>query len=269
MRPCLSEATTMTATFVEDVEACAAAGCDALEVWLTKLEQHLEQSSLDATRGLVDDRGVSLVAASYQGGLLLSEGAARAAHYDHFRRRLQLCDALRIPTLLIVADFAERMTSENLDRAIASLREAARWADGFGVRLALEFRATDTFCSNLETAVRIVDACGEPNVGVNWDAFHFFKGSSKTEDLELLSPANLAFVQVCDWSGIPRELVTDADRIMPGDGDLPLLDVLRRLKRLGYAGPVSLELLNPVFWQMKPTQVMELGAAAVRRVLPV
>ena len=42
--------------------------------------------------------------AAYQGGLLLSQGEQRQAHYDHFRRRLDLCQAFAIPTLLVVAD---------------------------------------------------------------------------------------------------------------------------------------------------------------------
>ena len=45
MRLCISEATTLPATFAEDVEAYAEAGCTGMEVWLTKLENHLERHS--------------------------------------------------------------------------------------------------------------------------------------------------------------------------------------------------------------------------------
>jgi sugar phosphate isomerase/epimerase len=104
MKPCLSEATTMPATFAEDVEAYARGGWPAMEVWLTKLEKHLETHSVADTRKLLGDSGLVLAAASYQGGLLLSQGEQRQAHYDHFKRRLELCQQLAIPTLLVVAD---------------------------------------------------------------------------------------------------------------------------------------------------------------------
>ena len=146
--------------------------------------------------------------------------------------------------------------------------QAGQWASGFGVRLALEFRATDTFCTSLDTAVRLTAACGEPNVGVCLDTFHFFKGPSKESDLDLLTPENLAFVQVSDWSGVPRELASDADRILPGDGDLPLAELLEKLRGRGYDGWVSVELMNPMIWQLKPGQVAELAAAALARILP-
>src|SRR5215213_4835999 len=97
---CLSEATTMPAPFAEDVAACAAGGFAGLEVWLTKLEQHLAAHSADDTRRLLDEKGVRLAAAAYQGGLLLSQGPQRKAHFDDYRKRLELCQGFGIGTLL-------------------------------------------------------------------------------------------------------------------------------------------------------------------------
>src|SRR5919201_4696345 len=107
MKPCISQACTLSSSFADDVSAYAEGGCHAMEVWLTKLETHLEKHSVADTRKLLEDRQMKLAAASYQGGLLLSQGEARKAHYDHFRRRLDLCQAFSIPTLLLTADFAE------------------------------------------------------------------------------------------------------------------------------------------------------------------
>jgi 2-keto-myo-inositol isomerase len=267
MRPCISEATTLPATFAEDVAAYADAGCSAMEVWLTKLETHLEKETAGATRRLLADRQMTLAAASYQGGLLLSQGEERRAHYDHFRRRLELCQDLGVGTLLVVADFVSAVESIDLERAVVSLRQAAQWAAGFEVRLALEFRAASKFCASLDTALALVAQSGEPNVGINFDVFHYYTGPSKLEDLDLLSAANLAFVQLCDLAGVPRELAADAQRIFPGEGDFQLGPILERFRAIGYDGWVSLELMNPLLWQSRPTQVAELGLMALERVL--
>jgi sugar phosphate isomerase/epimerase len=267
MIPCVSQATTLHASFAEDAEAYPSAGCRAVEVWLTKLEKHLQDVSADDTRKALSDRGMSLVAAAYQGGLLLSQGEQRKAHFDHFKRRLDLCQQFGIPTMLLVADFAHAPDAAALGRAVVSLAQAAQWAAGFGVRLALEFRGTDAFCSCLDTAITLVEQCGEPNAGICLDAFHFYKGPSKAEDLERLTVANLFHVQVCDVAGVPREFMSDSDRVMPGEGDFRLEPLVARLKQIGYAGGVSLELMNPVLWQLKPTQVVELGMSALERLL--
>ena len=267
MKPCLSEATTLPGTFAADVEAFAEGGCHAMEVWLTKLETHLETHSAAATRQLLDDHGMTLAAASYQGGLLLSQGEQRQAHHDHFKRRLDLCQTFGIPTLLVVADFVGGVEATDLERAVVSLKQAAQWAAAFDVSLALEFRGSATFCSSLDTALALVAHCGEPNVGVNLDVFHYYTGPSKFDDLALLTRDNLAFVQVCDLAGVPRELATDADRVFPGEGDFRLGPIMDRLRAIGYDGWVSLELFNPTLWQVKATQVAELGLAAVQRLL--
>jgi 2-keto-myo-inositol isomerase len=267
MKPCISEATTLPCSFAEDVAAFAGGGCHAMEVWLTKLEQHLETHTVADTLELLEEQQMTLAAASYQGGLLLSQGDERRSHYDHFRRRLDLCQQFHIPIMLVVADFAEAVDETSLERAVVSLKQAAQWAAGFDVRLALEFRAKATFCTSLDTAVALVAQCGEPNAGINFDLFHYYTGPSKFEDLALLTPQNLAFVQVSDVSGVPREMASDADRVLPGDGDFRLAPIIDRFRAMGYNGWVSLELTNPTLWSTKPSQVVELGMMALARVL--
>jgi 4-hydroxyphenylpyruvate dioxygenase len=267
MRPCISQATTLPGSFAEDVNAYADGGCQGMEVWLTKLEQHLAQHSATDTKKLLEDRQMTLAGASYQGGLLLSQGEQRRAHFDHFKRRLDLCQCFGIPTLLIAPDFVDKIDAACLQQAAQSLAEAAKWAAAFNVRLALEFRGTGSVCTCLETAVGLVAAAGEPNLGVNFDVFHYYTGPSKFDDLTLLTAENLAFVQVCDLAATPRELAGDADRIFPGEGDFRLGPILDRLREIGYDGWVSLEMLNPTVWKAKAAHVAELGLGAVQRLL--
>lgn len=267
MTPCIAQATTLSTSFADDVVNFRAAGCRQVEVWLTKLEQHLQEVSVENTRKAVADAGLEFVAASFQGGLLLSQGEQRKVHFDHFRRRLDLCQTFGIETMIVAADFGRSVDPTGIGRAVVSLTQAAQWAAGFGVRLAIEFQGGEAFCSSLDTAIALVEQCREPNAGICLDVFHYYKGPSKLEDLNRLSPANLFHVQVCDVAGIPRELMTDSDRVMPGDGDFRLELILGKLRDCGYSGPLSLELLNPVLWQANPKQVIELGLTAVERLL--
>ncbi len=267
MKPCISEATTMAASFAEDVQTFAAAGFRAMEVWLTKLEKHLERNSPADTRKLLEDQSMPLVAASYQGGLLLSQGEQRKAHFDQFRKRLEICQSLNIPQLLVIADFTGKVDATSLERALVSLKQAAQWAAGFNVRLGLEFRSSGAFCTNLNTALALVTQSGEPNVGVCLDMFHFYTGPSKTEDLKLLTKETLSYIQVCDLAGVPRELARDSDRILPGDGDFQFEPILQRCREIGYDGYIALELMNPLLWEMPGSHVAEMGMKALNRLV--
>jgi sugar phosphate isomerase/epimerase len=267
MQPCISEATTMSASFAEDVQAVSAAGFRSMEVWLTKLETHLEKHSVADTRKLLEDQQMALAAAAYQGGLLLSQGEQRKAHFDHFRKRLDICQGLNIPVLLVIADFAGEIDPTSLQRALVSLKQAAQWAAGADVRIGLEFRSSARFCASLDTALGLVAQCGETNLGVCMDLFHYYTGPSKLEDLGLLTRENLAWVQVCDLSGVPRELARDSDRILPGEGDFQLNPIMDQLRAINYDGCLSLELMNPMLWEVKPSQVAEMGMKSMERLI--
>jgi 4-hydroxyphenylpyruvate dioxygenase len=104
-------------------------------------------------------------------------------------------------------------------------------------------------------------------VGICLDVFHYYKGPSKREDLERLTLENLFHIQVCDVTGVQRELMTDSDRVMPGDGDFRLEPLFERLGAIGYGGAVSLELMNPDLWRANPKQVVEVGLTALERVM--
>jgi sugar phosphate isomerase/epimerase len=267
MKPCISQATTMKNPFEADPAVYVRAGWAAVELWLTKLEAFLRTHSPADALALLEASRLKPVAAASQGGLLLSQGAERAAHWDHFRRRLALLQELHVPTLIVTPDFVHRPGIEDYAPAAANLGEAAELAASFGVRIALEFQKSSPVCSCLETAIALIDQSAAANAAVCFDVFHYYTGPSKFEDLAYLSPRNLAWVQLCDVSATPRELAGDGDRILPGEGDFQLGPIIEQLGQIGYDGYVSLEVLNPHLWQVAPDRVADLGHQALRRVL--
>lgn len=271
MQVALSSITTLTGTLADDISVCADAGCHALEVWLTKLETYLEGkgawASPAAIKKLLTERDVKLVGAAYQGGLLLSQGEERRTQFDLFQRRLSICQELDIPTMLIVPDVADRLDAQSIDRVQVSLVHATELAASFNVRLALEFRSTTRWCSSLPTAAALVSSIGSPNLGLCFDVFHYYTGPSKYEDLAYLTKENLFAVQLCDLSGIAREMAGDGDRILPGEGDFLLTPILDHLKHIDYQGYLTVELMNPEIWKMKPVQVAEAAYTCIRMLL--
>jgi len=267
MVPALSQVCSLGASFDKDIEDYAAGACRTIEIWLGKLDTYLDSHTLDDVRRLRELHGVQTPVASFQGGLLDSQGDARREHWKLFARRLEICHELGIGTLVVACDTAATLDRLAIERVNMSLRQAAEEAARNGVRLALEFQARAVWGNNLQTAAALVDQCGHPNLGICLDAFHFFVGPSKSEDLGYLSAANLFHVQLCDLSSVTRELAADADRILPGDGDLPLAPVLAHLRQIGYQGCVSVELMNPQIWQVPPRQFGEVGITSLRKLL--
>lgn len=265
MIPCISQVTTLSTPFADDVPAFARAGWPAVEIWLTKLEIYLQSHSIAEARAIFADNGIVPAGASSQGGLLLSTGDSRAAHWDLFRQRLEILQALNVGSLVISADFAADPTADDFARAGEGLAEAGELAATHGVRLALEFQKGAKFCASLDTTLALIAQSEARNVGVCLDLFHYYTGPSKFEDLAYLSPENLAWVQVCDLSGVPRELAGDSDRILPGDGDFQLGPIFEHLSNIGYRGHVSLEVLNPQLWSVSAPALADAGLRAMAR----
>lgn len=265
--PCLSQVTTLSTPFEEDVESYSNCGWPAMEIWLTKLETYLQSHSLEETKGLLERAGLKVPGAAGQGGLLLSRGAEREAAWELYRKRLEMLEALGVGTLVVAVDFPVAPEASLLEEASGSIGEAAALAGSHGIRLALEFQKTARFCSSLDSALALLAHSGAANAGVCLDLFHYYTGPSKFEDLGLLTVENLAWVQVCDLSGTPRELATDSDRILVGDGDFQVVPILEQVIRLGYAGPVSLEVLNPTLWSIPADRLAGVALQAMGRTL--
>jgi 2-keto-myo-inositol isomerase len=148
-----------------------------------------------------------------------------------------------------------------------SLTEAAKRAADAGVKLALEFDARASFPNNLQSAVALVEDVGLPSLGLCLDWFQYTVGPSKPLDLYLLSADNLAHVQLSDIADVPREMASDADRILPGEGSSPPDQLIIRLQEIGYQGSVAIELHNPALWRVPPRQFGEIAMTALRKLL--
>ncbi len=118
----------------------------------------------------------------------------------------------------------------------------------------------------LRTALQVIRRAAQGNVGLCLDTFHFYAGVSKLEDLDELRPGEVEHVHFHDVPGaVPRELLVDADRIPPGTGVIPLRKVVDALRRIGYAGALSVELFDPVVQKSDPNLTARTCYAAVTR----
>jgi len=267
MVPTLSQVCCLNSPFDRDLEDFAGAGCQCVEVWLTKLETYLESRTLKDVRYWLEKMRLSLPVASFQGGLLASQGDKRREAWELLNRRLDLCRELNIGTIVVACDVPAPLDQQTIERVQFSLTQVAQEVGRRGLRAALEFQAHSAFGSNLQTAAALVADVGSPHLGLCLDAFHWHVGPSKTEDLGYLTNENLFHVQLCDLADVPRELARDSDRILPGDGDIHLTSIVERLKQIDYRGCVSIELMNPQLWQIPPLQLADAGMAALRQLL--
>ena len=95
---------------------------------------------------------------------------------------------------------------------------AATSAMQYKMTAMIEFARNSSFISTLTTSLKLIREAAHPNVHPMLDCYHFWSGLSKFEDLDLLRPGELAHVHFQDVPDMPRELLDNTTRLIPGDG---------------------------------------------------
>ena len=130
-------------------------------------------------------------------------------------------------------------------RTVDVLGRIARNARGYGLDIAFEFMSF-VAVSNLEQALRIARATGEPNVRLLVDALHLSRAGADLATLAPLDSSVVSYMHLCDGAAaLPADeasLRTEArtGRFYPGEGALPLDAFLAAMPadaRLGLEAP--------------------------------
>lgn len=267
MKPAISQVCSLPSPFETDLCDYAAGNWKNIELWLTKLEIYLESHSLAAVKNLAEQYQLVFPVASFQGGLLSGPGEASDAAWESLTSRLQLCQELQVETLVVACDIWEQPGETALQQILDALKRLADQAGQANTNIALEFQAESKLGNNLQTAASLITQVNHPKLGICLDAFHFYVGPSKTEDLVCLTAENLFHVQLCDLADCPREFAKDGDRILPGEGDIPLATILGHLQDIDYQRFLSIELLNPQLWQVPALQFGQTSWTALTSLL--
>jgi sugar phosphate isomerase/epimerase len=255
----ISQITTVTQSFADDVAAYGAAGADGIGIW----EMKLQDDSLDRFRasGLKAAAAIPEVPSILP--LPLMEGPE-----DPAERIEAICAGVRR-----LAPFEPAcvlfLTGPGDDRAtiLEGIRAIADEGRSCGVRVALEpiqreFAQHWTTVSSLDEAAQLVDEAGA-EVGLIYDAWHLWR-----EPVEQIPRHRdrIYGVHLADWRDPTRNT---NDRVLPGDGIVdygPILDALR------WDGLFDLEIfsdpeLTDSLWKDDPGELARRGIAQMRTVV--
>jgi 2-keto-myo-inositol isomerase len=140
--------------------------------------------------------------------------------------------------------------------SVRILKDLGRIAAEFEIALAFEPLGFG-WCSvrTARAGAEIVRQVEMENVGQVLDACHFYGAGSEMDEIDRLDPRSIFIFHLDDVECLPKEAITDARRLMPGTGALPLNDVCRRLAKIGFDGLTSVELFRPEYWSRPAAEV--------------
>ncbi|WP_226526752.1 sugar phosphate isomerase/epimerase family protein [Metabacillus niabensis] len=232
----------------------------------------LDAKNLIEAYGLIEAQEILLVN-NIQLGAIGLPVEWRSSHEEFSKDLVNLASAAKAAQELgctrcctYILPSTDLKSAQFMSLAVKRLRICAEILGSYDVRLGLEYvgphhlRNTwkNPFIWTQEETLQLIDAIGLPNVGLLLDSYHWYTTGLSSEDLSNLNAQQIVHVHINDAENLPVEELKDNDRLYTGEGviDLPLF--LKSIKKTGYSGPISQEVLTP-------SQPSESGEELIKR----
>jgi sugar phosphate isomerase/epimerase len=163
------------------------------------------------------------------------------------------------------------VTPTHLDRAglADGFADLCLRAAEYGLLVHLEF-VPWTAVPDLATAWDIVRQAGQPNGGLAIDTWHWFRGDNDVAQLRAIPGDRIMSVQLADAPATPDGDLLDESahrRQVPGDGELPLTELVAALVDVGAAAPWGVEVYADDVHRLPPDRAARRVGDGARRVL--
>ncbi len=140
-----------------------------------------------------------------------------------------------------------------------SLRELADTAAECGVAIGLEplnyIEREDSFLFTLSDAMDIIEEIDHPSVGVFIDVFHIWQEPCLMKTMQRTTGRIVG----CHINDFRHENRTYCDRVLMGDGCIPVRNILEEVKRQGWDRWYDIEIFSDELWAMEPEAFLKLA----------
>jgi 2-keto-myo-inositol isomerase len=256
-------------TVPEQVDVAAKAGYQAVELWMDEIHKYVGQGgSLDDLRKRIADLGLSVENSIGFTPWMVDDDAQRTAGLEQWKRELEMLARVGCKRAAAPPSGATKQPITDLAKIAERYRVLLEMGREAGVVPQLEFWGPSKTLSRLSEAVFVVVEAGHPDACLLVDAYQIYRGGSSFDSLRLLNGRAMHVLHINDYpADPPREKVTDAHRLYPGDGVAPLVPMLRTLRETGFQGFLSLEIFNRDYWKHDALTVARTGLAKTRAVV--
>jgi 2-keto-myo-inositol isomerase len=255
MTLCMHTNTSSGAGYRGALEGWAKAGIKYVELNGSLVDEFLKTDTIGGARKVLSDNGLTAVHGTVGQLGLIEPNEKHAAAIEALEKRLEMFSALGVKKVYTTTIGGQKLALDDYSKIADQLRVVGETAKAHDTIFNVEFVRASQYMWTLLTTLRVVRQAAHPNVGVMFDFYHFWSGNNKLEDMEQIRPGEIQHVHFQDVPDMPRELLDNNTRVIPGDGVSPIVPILRKLAEKGYSGPLSVELFLPQFRDGNPADV--------------
>lgn len=270
-RICLNTATIrgQKLGIVKEIEVASKAGFDAIEPWVDSINEYVSSGGdLKELKRRIGDSGLTLESAIGFPEWIVDDDQRRAKGMERAKREMGLVAELGGRRFAAPPAGATDKPGLEFGKAVERYRALLEAGDELGIVPQLELWGFSKNLNRLGECVGVAMETGHPKACVLADVFHLYKGGSDIHGIRLLNDDAIQVLHINDYpADVPRANINDSQRVYPGDGSAPIMELLRLLKRNGKQLVVSLEVFNRTYWAQDPAEVARTGVAKIKSVL--
>lgn len=270
MKIALNGATTMHADLETDIKAASEAGFELIEIWAAKLREFLKTKTITELKELLAENNLEPYSINSIEHITFRSPEDYAQIKAETEELSSIAGEIDCPYVVVVPGKLPENASKDdiIEESVKVLNELGTIAEKHGVSLAFEFLGqTDCSVQTLDLCNEIVEKVNRANIGNVIDTFHFYAGNSTFEAIDSMKPEKLFIFHINDAENLPKEDLTDAHRLYPGTGILPIKEIKAHFDKIGYDRMVSIEIFRPEYWNEDPFEVAKLARQATIDVL--
>lgn len=256
---CLDTATVRPASLKEKVAIADEAGFDAIEPWDGELEEfEKDGGDLKELGKEIRERGLFVPSVIGLWNALPPTQEAWEESLPDTRRRMRMASDIGAEHIQTIPNTVGK--DYDLSWVADRYRNIIEIGlNDYDIKPALVFVKFFPLKTLGEAMAAALNA-NHPEARVIPDTYHMYISEGGFEGLTMLNGDAMAIFQFADAPDAPApDQLEDKHRVFPGDGVLPLPQILRDLKKTGFCGCVSLELYNPNYWERDLRQVAKTG----------
>lgn len=243
----MNETTTYRWSFLEDVLGYQKAGINTMGVWYPKLIDYGEERGIE----LLQDAGMSVSSLSWAGGFTGGNSHSYLDSVDDALAALELAGKLKAKSLVLVSGARAGHTMNHARNIfVDALNVLMPLAKSLNVALAIQPMAPSfayewTFLTRLDDALQIIDTCNHPQVQLVFDVYHLWKTPQLLSRIQEIA-SRTTLVQLSDSVCSPS---TNYERLLPGEGDIPVADIIQAFEEAGYQGDYEFNIWSEELWK--------------------
>jgi sugar phosphate isomerase/epimerase len=255
MTLCMHTNTSSGSGYRGALEGWAKAGIKNVELNAALVDDFVRTDTLEGARKVLTDNGLTPVHGAVGVNGLLEPNPNHPAAIDRLKKQLELFAFLGVNKVYTTSGSAQTLAADDYPIVADHMRVVGETVKAFNMTCSVEFVRSSPYMSTLLTALKVTREAAHPSFGVMFDFYHFWSGFNRLEDMDQIRPGEIQHVHFQDVPDMPRELLDNTSRFIPGDGVSPIVTMLRKLAEKAYTGALSVELFLPRFRDGDPYEI--------------